>query len=356
MWGFLKENKAILIVVVICTIGIFIIPFLVLKTTWFFHLGVSKSNEIGDTIGGILSPFIGLVSIVLIYLTIQQQIKANEAINSQFEKQEKERYERTIFEYIKERLLNISKELENIKPERMVIDTVFIPLQYDEFIHELSKSALFQNSKYRFKKEDESLLLKAILDYNSLIKLFNEKVNQEKAFITIINDIAIAFWELIRIDVSSFLNPETDHFVIYKTIESVLEEFSNLTRNTDNLTLIDSYLYNLVLLESRLKTDATHSLYNQFHSRLNLILIVCNILDEFQTSLDNIQQGINGLEDRSIEKDAEELRLLRNNCEEISEESSAFNSILAKRDIEIIKYVRNSNMLSKHLANSDFMP
>ena len=58
----------------------------------------SRTGEIGDTIGGITSPFIGLASIVVMFLAFYIQFKANKMMQSQFERNQ---FENQFFEMLK---------------------------------------------------------------------------------------------------------------------------------------------------------------------------------------------------------------------------------------------------------------
>lgn len=52
--------------------GFVLLPFLFTQLSWFnkYDIYFGKPNEIGDMIGGITGPFIGLISAVLVYLTL----------------------------------------------------------------------------------------------------------------------------------------------------------------------------------------------------------------------------------------------------------------------------------------------
>ena len=43
----------------------------------------TKTGQIGDTIGGIMGPFVGMASIIVMFLAFYMQFKANELIQSQ---------------------------------------------------------------------------------------------------------------------------------------------------------------------------------------------------------------------------------------------------------------------------------
>lgn len=64
--------------VLILFIGLTIfLPFLLTRQT-FVGIGFSNTGEIGDTIGGLTAPAIGILSIYLLYKTLMAQIKSND--------------------------------------------------------------------------------------------------------------------------------------------------------------------------------------------------------------------------------------------------------------------------------------
>lgn len=65
---------------------ILIMPFLL--TGHFFHerFNFSATGQIGDTIGGITAPFLNLIGAFLVFYALQAQVKANELIQDQIDK------------------------------------------------------------------------------------------------------------------------------------------------------------------------------------------------------------------------------------------------------------------------------
>jgi uncharacterized membrane protein len=58
----------------------------------------SKTGQIGDTIGGIMNPFVGIASIIIMFLAFYMQFKANKIMQFQFEKNQ---FENQFFEMLK---------------------------------------------------------------------------------------------------------------------------------------------------------------------------------------------------------------------------------------------------------------
>ncbi len=65
---------------------------LIIVSPWLFvQLREFKdTGEIGDTIGGITSPLVGLLGAILVYFALKEQIKANEMTRDQFSKQDRD--------------------------------------------------------------------------------------------------------------------------------------------------------------------------------------------------------------------------------------------------------------------------
>jgi len=70
---------------------ILIMPFIL--TGHYFHerFNFSETGQIGDTIGGITAPFMNLIGAFLVFYALQAQVKANELIQDQIDKDNKEK-------------------------------------------------------------------------------------------------------------------------------------------------------------------------------------------------------------------------------------------------------------------------
>jgi len=88
--------------------GLFLFLMLVFLTfpAIYPNLNFSTTGQIGDTIGGITAPFIGVSAAILTFLAFYMQFKANETHNRQFDEQsldkERESYEQKILYLIKQ--------------------------------------------------------------------------------------------------------------------------------------------------------------------------------------------------------------------------------------------------------------
>lgn len=70
-------------------IGIFAIilmPVMLTMPSYYELLDFSETGQIGDTIGGITAPFLNLIGAFLVFFALQAQVKANELIQEQIDK------------------------------------------------------------------------------------------------------------------------------------------------------------------------------------------------------------------------------------------------------------------------------
>lgn len=82
-------------------IVIIMVVFSLFSPIIFTQIGVfdfTKTGPIGDTIGGIMNPFIGIASIIVMFLAFYMQYKANKIMQFQFEKSQ---FENQFFEMLK---------------------------------------------------------------------------------------------------------------------------------------------------------------------------------------------------------------------------------------------------------------
>lgn len=94
---------------------IFLFGFTIIATQFHIWFDFSNTGQIGDTIGGLTTPIIGIFSGLLIYLSFRAQIKANYIVQEQIDRQKKEEdekreinYQMVIFTEIKESIRSFS--------------------------------------------------------------------------------------------------------------------------------------------------------------------------------------------------------------------------------------------------------
>lgn len=130
----------------------FTAPYLLTKSAFAPHLDFSKTGQIGDTVGGITSPFIGVAGVLLTFLAFYMQIQANRIQVEQFntkiqideanrEKQEKTNYLnklRLLVVDLEVILSDVSNKIEHI--EDYIKRQKELPLQMVTFVKTPNKS------------------------------------------------------------------------------------------------------------------------------------------------------------------------------------------------------------------------
>lgn len=163
-------------VIIIAVIGVFALPAAVIKWSFGYDLGTFKPNEIGDTIGGTLSPFIGLVSAILIYITIDQQIEANRKIQEQFARQEKAKSKKIIFEEFKSELFSLESEI--IFFNIVTSNSDEFKTFFEKVLEEYSYTFISENKHRKLKKG----VLEFFENYVEVLSLFILNVDKSDAY------------------------------------------------------------------------------------------------------------------------------------------------------------------------------
>ncbi|MBI9069691.1 MAG: hypothetical protein JEZ09_20510 [Salinivirgaceae bacterium] len=102
-------------------IGISIIvisPYLLTQSAIWDFFDFSTTGQIGDTIGGITAPFINLLAAVLIYLSFEQQIVANNIQRKALEVQINENKRSESYHILEAQFEEIKKEFYDLKYKR----------------------------------------------------------------------------------------------------------------------------------------------------------------------------------------------------------------------------------------------
>ena len=77
MFDFLRKNVGWIVFVILLIV--IIAPAIFTSPSLYEWLNFTETGQIGDTIGGITSPFIGVLSIILLYLTLKEQTQFNKS-------------------------------------------------------------------------------------------------------------------------------------------------------------------------------------------------------------------------------------------------------------------------------------
>lgn len=142
------KDKAILLIGA-GAIAVGFAPYLLTRNSCFFPSFDESTGVIGDTIGGITAPIVGILGAILVFYALLEQIKANKIITDQFIEQKKithrQNFEQTFFS-----MLNIHHEIIN-NIESMPYDIYLkVGKEYDleEFDQEDRNKIVLLNSVY----------------------------------------------------------------------------------------------------------------------------------------------------------------------------------------------------------------
>jgi hypothetical protein len=94
---------------------VIILPRLFIGTSKIGFLDNLKPNEIGDAIGGMTAPIIGLFSAFLVYIAFREQKKANEIQLDLIKEQKKSSKEEREYRYILDKISSIEKNILNFE-------------------------------------------------------------------------------------------------------------------------------------------------------------------------------------------------------------------------------------------------
>lgn len=198
----------------------------------------SKTGDIGDTIGGITSPIVGLLGSVLVYYALKEQIKANKLINKQFKQQKRiqirQNFEATFFNLLSIHHKNIDEleiETRNLKYNIQIEESKNSGnSNLDTFIYGF-------NEKYR------------LLDLNSSNETENKIVKRE-------------FFKYTLEPLKAFLSFETWKDELNNSQNPNLFYIKNLTK--------DMILNEIILSQIRVKKGG-EEIISPFHTYFNSI-------------------------------------------------------------------------------------
>lgn len=151
-----------------------------------------QPNVIGDTLGGTLSPLIGLVSAVLIYITIGQQIEANRLIQEQFEVEKKVKFEETLFSEIMKDLDVIENEIESFS----LLDPIHGELKLNQYFGQFMENWI-SGHLLDIKMTDKPVIIyiehsikfqSLFTKYVELLSLFTKHITKQEAYFFILKN------------------------------------------------------------------------------------------------------------------------------------------------------------------------
>ncbi len=109
-----------IIISLIAGLFLFLILLALTSSSWHPYLDFTSTGQIGDTIGGITAPFVGVSAAILTFLAFFMQFKANETHNRQFDQQSLDKESETY----EERILYLIKQNRNIAESMSIGSTI----------------------------------------------------------------------------------------------------------------------------------------------------------------------------------------------------------------------------------------
>jgi hypothetical protein len=278
----LKKHPIEFLLIIVILI-IIITPYLFTRKYICEAFDFSNTGQIGDTIGGITAPFVGILSILLLYITFRQQRKFNK---KQEEKYVDEHFQSIYFNLLKEQreiMKNISAQFTNLH----LSDSSSVPV--NEEISNVLGVSFFKKAQ-----EELSLILYALncSDYyygdDYSYDYFYDQTNEEG--VTNLNNIQECYGAEVENIVENFDTPEEREAEIKKTEEKYKREVVRMriayTNKKYAITKeqLDKYKsctgvkekIKIAVTQFLNKYDCTSSYYRHLRSILNFVEILEN--------------------------------------------------------------------------------
>lgn len=95
-----KENNRYIFILLGFTISLIVFSLFapIIFTSFYSGIDFTKTGQIGDTIGGIMNPFIGISAVIVTGLAFYMQYQANDLVRKQFEVQ---KFENQFYEMLR---------------------------------------------------------------------------------------------------------------------------------------------------------------------------------------------------------------------------------------------------------------
>lgn len=171
------------IIIFIGIILVFLLPFVFTYSSNIIDF--TTTGNIGDTIGGITAPIVGLLGAILVYFALLAQIDANKQIQFQIALQQKSDYENKVVSYLNSQLEIIRLDINDYKfIESTKTNPIFAVYEGSEAIYRFLK--LYE--KYQEKGDDELFKdvypleqLRLLLEHidNFLLSIETENLSEE---------------------------------------------------------------------------------------------------------------------------------------------------------------------------------
>lgn len=228
--------------IIIGLVGIiFLFGFTIIATQYNLWFDYNNTGQIGDTIGGLTAPIIGIFSALLIYLSFRAQIQANLTIQQQITDQKKEGDEKKEREIQMEMYKEIKDAILSYKFETMIgIEAIH---RYFFLLQDKNSSTLFKKH-FVFRNIFELIKI--------LINRINDATNRE-----IDSKLALILIDYLN---NQIMTESSYKILLHKDFEETRIEFklANSAKINGILDLANTLNYidnNLLILKKRYQID-----------------------------------------------------------------------------------------------------
>lgn len=151
------------------------------------RLDFTKSGQIGDTIGGTMTPFIAIAAALLTFVAFWVQYKSNQAQNKQFRKQDidtkVDRFENKFYELLRLHKDNVEEiSIDGYDQRKLEKRKAFVfmyrEFRYAFFVIKLQYAELIKYKKLTNKYTDEELLRLAYIFFYAGVGIHSDKLNK----------------------------------------------------------------------------------------------------------------------------------------------------------------------------------
>jgi hypothetical protein len=224
-----RDKKLYRIIFATIIVAVILLPVWIWCATHYYWIDVSNTGQIGDTIGGLTSPIIGLIGSILIYISFREQLKAN-AIQIKTLKKDKRKYRADRFFDIR------SKNLTHLQSEFLNIEIKY-PIDDKRDENEEPKSSNkkdFINAiDYQYSKERKYMQLK----YNKASSFISHRL-------MIFDQLSV----FAGYEIQYYLTHLNNNLLGVKNeIERILNENRFVHERTQLIELYDDYLTSVVM-------------------------------------------------------------------------------------------------------------
>lgn len=179
MWNKIIDNKySFLIFCLLITA----VPYILSRPAFWDDLIFDNKGQIGDLIGGTTAPFIGILSIILLYITFKEQRK--------FNKIQKSASDLTILFEMQDRIIKLSSDIKfHMITNGQDAEELFTGLDRIENIDRMHLNGI-ANSEYTIKEDEFIILYGNVITIANLCILFHKIKSESSLNVNITNSLA----------------------------------------------------------------------------------------------------------------------------------------------------------------------